>query len=206
MAWHCENCDQEVDSARPDSATSSWRCSNCGAEVRLSSTEVQPPSSMPAQGTPPSPPEAADTVFQPALMMESIMDELDSEEPIRAGTEELPASPQTLPSPYLQLEVEAYLLILGASPGQERQPLTLAKTVFGRQGADVAMDDPAVSGSHFQIEAFGKEFFLRDLESRNGTFLNGSQVRYSQILPGDQITAGKTSLIFRLSDDLIDRD
>jgi pSer/pThr/pTyr-binding forkhead associated (FHA) protein len=83
--------------------------------------------------------------------------------------------------------------------------LTLAKTVFGRHDADVALDDPAISSQHFQIEAFGREFFLRDLDSRNGTFLNGSQVRYSQVLPGDQITAGKTSLIFRLSDDRIDR-
>jgi len=205
MAWHCRNCNQEIDSARPDPDTTSWRCPHCGAEVKLASTEVRPPQPVSAQDATPDPPEPADTVFQPALMMESIMDELDSEEPGGAGTEELAANSQTLPAPYLQLDVEAYLLILGASPGKERWPLTLAKTVFGRQGADLELDDPAVSGSHFQIEAFGKEFFLRDLDSRNGTFLNGTQVRYSQILPGDQLTAGKTSLIFRLSDDRIDR-
>lgn len=205
MAWHCETCDQEFDSARPDPITSSWRCPNCGAEIRLASTEVQPPVAEPPQTTTPTPPDAADTVFQPALMMESIMEELETEEPIEAGTEELESSPQGLPAPYLQLDIEPYLLILGASPGQERWPLQLAKTVFGRQGADIVLDDPAVSGAHFQIEAFGKEFFLRDLESRNGTFLNGMRVRYSQVLPGDQITAGKTSLIFRLSDDQIDR-
>ena len=81
-----------------------------------------------------------------------------------------------------------------------------AKTSFGRRQADVVLEDPAVSSLHFQIEAFGKEFFLRDLESRNGTLLNGTKVRYSQLLPGDQITAGKTSMTFRTSDDLIDRD
>jgi len=205
MAWNCETCHQEFDSARPDPRTGSWRCPSCGAEIKLASTEVEPPRAESPENTPPIPPESADTVFQPALMMESIMEELDTAEPARAGTEEIEANPKSLPAPYLQLEIEPYLLILGASPGQERCPLALAKTVFGRQGADIALEDPAVSGAHFQIEAFGKEFFLRDLESRNGTFLNGSRVRYSQVLPGDQITAGKTSLIFRLSDDRIDR-
>jgi len=212
MAWHCETCNQEMDATRVDPGTSSWRCPNCGAEVKLASTEVQPPRSQPTREPAAIPHESADTVFQPGLMMESIMDELETEarKPAGAGatspgTEEIEADAATLPAPNLRLDVEAYLLILGASPGQEKRPLILAKTIFGRQGADIELEDPAVSGAHFQIEAFGKEFFLRDLDSRNGTFLNSARIRYSQLLPGDQVTAGKTSLIFRISDDLIDR-
>ena len=205
MAWHCRTCDLEIDSASPDAETGTWHCPRCGAEVQLASTTVTDPETATTAESAPDDLESAETVFQPGLMMDSIMDELETEQPAEPGTEDLPAGGAGSPSPYLQLDVQAFLLILGAPPGQEKQPLTLAKTVFGRQGADVALDDPAVSGSHFQIEAFGKEFFLRDLDSRNGTFLNGTQVRYSQVLPGDQITAGKTSLIFRLSDDRIDR-
>ena len=202
MTWHCERCGHEADLPQAVPEVGGWRCPDCGAAAKLESTEIQPPRDEPA-----------DTVFQPALMMESIMDELDAEpgeaetsgtsEP---GTETLETDVNSLPSPYLQLDVEAYLLILGASPGQERRPLVRAKTSFGRRQADVVLEDPAVSSLHFQIEAFGKEFFLRDLESRNGTLLNGTKVRYSQLLPGDQITAGKTSMTFRTSDDLIDRD
>lgn len=202
MAWHCEQCGHQTDLTRTDPDNGGWRCPDCGAEAQLESAEVQPP-----------PDEPADTVFQPALMMESIMDELEaaptgseSHSTSEPGTETLETDPSALPSPYLQLDVEAYLLILGASPGQERRPLVRAKTTFGRRQADIVLEDPAVSSLHFQIEAFGKEFFLRDLESRNGTLLNGTKVRYSQLLPGDQITAGKTSMTFRTSDDLIDRD
>ena len=54
------------------------------------------------------------------------------------------------------------------------------------------------------MEAFGKEFFVRDAGSRNGTYLNGTKIQYSQILPGDQVTIGKTTLIFRTSDDEIE--
>jgi hypothetical protein len=202
MVWHCEECGHEADLTRTASRNGVWSCPRCGAEAKLESAEVTPPKDEPA-----------DTVFQPALMMESIMDELEAAPVDSAsaaerepGTETLETDVGALPSPYLQLDVEAYLLILGASPGQERRPLVRAKTTFGRRQADVVLEDPAVSSLHFQIEAFGKEFFLRDLESRNGTLLNGSKVRYSQLLPGDQITAGKTSMTFRTSDDLIDRD
>lgn len=226
MAWLCETCGQEMDSARPDPSTGGWTCPNCGTEAKLDSTEVTPPESEPselaaskAQDTGgPTEHSAAlsessvETVFQPVLMMESIMDELqtsatesESRSVSEPGTETLETDPTTLPSPFLQLDLEAYFLVLGATPGQERRPLVRAKTTFGRKGADVVLQDPAVSTSHFQIEAFGREFFVRDLDSRNGTFLNGTKVRYSQLLPGDQITVGKTSLIFRTSDDLIDR-
>lgn len=205
MAWHCGHCELDIDSARPDADTGTWRCPQCGGEVALSSTEVRGPVTETDPTTDFGDLEAADTVFQPGLMVESIMDELETEEPPEPGTEDLVADDHRSPPPHLQLDVEAFLLVLGAPPGEEKRRLTLAKTTFGRQGADFPLDDPAVSSSHFQIEAFGREFFLRDLDSRNGTFLNGTQVRYSQVLPGDQITAGKTSLIFRLSDDRFDR-
>jgi hypothetical protein len=207
MAWICNSCGKQFDSPPSTSPSGAWKCPVCNEDVELASTAVSPPIS----GSPPN--ESADTVFQPVLMMDSIMDEL-TEDPVRPeeavqtsepGTETLESDPSTLPSPFLELEVEAYLLLLGASPGQERRPLVRAKTIFGRKGSDVVLEDPAVSNTHFQIEAFGKEFFVRDLESRNGTYLNGTKVRYSQLLPGDQVTVGKTTLIFRTSDDLIDR-
>ena len=205
MPWHCEDCDVELSSARPDAERGTWHCPRCGAVVQLASTRVAPPQPTATPEEEEASLQSAETVFQPALMMESIMDELETGDESGPGTEELAVAGKASPSPHLRLDVEAFLLVLGAPPGQEKRALTLAKTVFGRQDADISLDDPAISGKHFQIEAFGREFFLRDLDSRNGTFLNGSQVRYSQVLPGDQITAGKTSLIFRLSDDRIDR-
>ena len=205
MSWLCDECGKQFDSPPTASANGVGRCPESNAGVRLATTTVTPPPDPPSD-------HPVDTVFQPVLMMESIMEELTeipsmtetihSPEP---GTETLETDPANLPSPFLRLDVEAYLLILGATPGQERRPIVRAKTVFGRKTVDVVLDDPAISTEHFQIEAFGKEFFLRDMDSRNGTFLNGTKVRYSQLLPGDQITVGKTTLIFRTSDDLIDR-
>lgn len=225
MGWLCERCELDFDSPATDPDTGDWSCPTCGTPIRLASARVEPPrpqSDDPAAtaaiqnaATPPAEPSEeapADTVFQPVLMMESIMDELDSEAPrtssrsaVEPDTEALESHRRLPPPPLLQLDLEAYLLVLGADPGQERHPLVRARTTFGRKNADVVLRDPAASSCHFQIEAFGREFFVRDLDSRNGTFLNGSRVRYSQLLPGDQISAGKTTLIFRTSDDPFDR-
>ncbi len=51
----------------------------------------------------------------------------------------------------------------------------------------------------------GREFFVRDLSSKNGTFLNGHRVRYSELLPGDELRAGDTVLVFRTSEDGLSR-
>jgi adenylate cyclase len=95
--------------------------------------------------------------------------------------------------------------VVGGAPGRERLPLPSARTVFGRAEADVDLGDPAVSGRHFQVEAAGREFFIRDLGSRNGTFVNGRRIRYAELLPGDEVLAGSTYLVFRTSQDALGR-
>jgi hypothetical protein len=185
------------------------------AEAEDSAAPEKPPT-VPARSPAPvgPPPQAspADTVFQPHLMADTVIQDAaalggtppgEQEQP--PGTQLLQVDPADLQSPPLQLEVEAFFLVLGAPAGEERLSIPRAKTVFGRGEVDVKLTDPTVSGSHFQVEAFGKEFFVRDAGSRNGTFLNGSKIQYSQILPGDQVTVGKTTLIFRTSGDEIDR-
>lgn len=91
----------------------------------------------------------------------------------------------------------AWLEIPGAPPEAGRIVLRSAHTTFGRLRADVVLADREVSARHFQIDVRGKEFFVRDLDSPNGTWLNGHRVRHSELLPGDEIRAGGTVLVFR---------
>lgn len=59
--------------------------------------------------------------------------------------------------------------------------------------ADIAItDDPTMSGVHFLIEYLGEAVRVRDLESRNGLFVNGQQVIEAAVQTGDQIRAGRT--------------
>jgi pSer/pThr/pTyr-binding forkhead associated (FHA) protein len=80
-------------------------------------------------------------------------------------------------------------------------PVTfVSDAVFGRELSEVqfAIDDGYVSRRHFQIAFVGGEFFLTDLESRHGTFLNDERIRQSvRLKSGDSIRVGKTTLAFK---------
>ena len=73
--------------------------------------------------------------------------------------------------------------------------------VLGRgRRADIVVDDPSASRRHAQIELHGREWQLNDLESANGTHLNGRPIsRPTTIRPGDLIGIG--GLTFRYEPD-----
>ena len=56
---------------------------------------------------------------------------------------------------------------------------------------DLVLEDKAVSGTHFEIVARDDGYRLRDLKSRNGTFVGELQVREVYLKPGVTFRAGK---------------
>ena len=68
--------------------------------------------------------------------------------------------------------------------------------VLGRgRRADIVVDDPSASRRHAQIELHGREWQLNDLDSANGTHLNGRPIsRPTTIRPGDLIGIGGLTL------------
>jgi DNA-binding NtrC family response regulator len=63
------------------------------------------------------------------------------------------------------------------------------------------IEDEFASLRHCRIERKPQGFFLRDLRSRNGTFLNGTPVLEAQLYDGDRIQAGRTLMYFRFQRD-----
>lgn len=59
-------------------------------------------------------------------------------------------------------------------------------------------DDKQMSGHHFVIEHDDKGCRLLDLNSSNGTFLNGARVKQATLANGDQIRAGVTIFVIRI--------
>jgi diguanylate cyclase (GGDEF)-like protein len=91
-------------------------------------------------------------------------------------------------------------------------PLEREEVILGRAlEADVRVNDTLCSRQHAKIVAAGTddkgqtEYVLHDLDSRNGTFLNGRRVRRETLENGDKITIGETILRFDLLDE-IDRE
>jgi len=83
--------------------------------------------------------------------------------------------------------------------GTRRWELKGGLALIGRDyKAAISLTDPRVSHAHAQISQQGNEFYLRDLGSRNGTWVNNRQVSVPLSLKdGDQIKVGDTALTFR---------
>ncbi len=71
-------------------------------------------------------------------------------------------------------------------------------TKIGRDpGNPIHLDNPAVSRVHAEIYKQGYPWYIEDLKSTNGTFLNGKQLAWKSALNhNDQITVGKHTLVF----------
>ena len=72
------------------------------------------------------------------------------------------------------------------------------KTTLGRDGAcDVALDSPLLSRRHAEISGEGGAFSVRDLDSTNGTFVNGERVtRSRRLAANDQLRIGPYTFTF----------
>ncbi len=69
-------------------------------------------------------------------------------------------------------------------------------TLLGRDPrCQVLVSHREVSGRHARISRVGGQFFIEDLESRNGTFVNGERIDRLPLNDGDEIRVGRT--VFR---------
>jgi len=60
---------------------------------------------------------------------------------------------------------------------------------------DLVLSDPTVSGRHFRLDPDAGGYVLRDLGSRNGTWVEGIAVRIARIAAGARIRVGRTNLL-----------
>jgi FHA domain len=75
--------------------------------------------------------------------------------------------------------------------------LTKDRTTLGRRPYnDIVIDNLAVSGEHAVLQMTGGEVFLEDLNSTNGTYINGKAVKKHQLKNGDGIEIGKYKIKF----------
>lgn len=75
-------------------------------------------------------------------------------------------------------------------------PLTIGR----KDSNHIVINNLAVSALHARVEYGQDGVFLIDLESKNGTFLNGKTTTRSKLSEGDEIVIGKHKMIFSESD------
>ncbi len=87
---------------------------------------------------------------------------------------------------------------LTAQGAQQAYELTSEVTLLGRgTDCDLRLVDNGVSRHHAEIRLEGNEAILVDLNSTNGTFVNGQQVQRARLVDGSRISLGRTTMTFR---------
>lgn len=73
--------------------------------------------------------------------------------------------------------------------------------IIGRgRKCDIVIGDKYLSGKHLRIFKVSGKFYIEDLESTNGTYLNGNPLgdKAVELLDGDKISFGRTNFLFVL--------
>src|SRR5690606_13454074 len=102
----------------------------------------------------------------------------------------LPASAKGRP-------LASFFVIRGNDQGHKFD-LNSDRLEIGREaGNDIQLHDQEVSRSHAELVREGRRFFLRDLGSSNGTYVNRRRITgRHELSSGDQVQMGKTLILF----------
>ena len=94
--------------------------------------------------------------------------------------------------------MSSYVEVWGRN-GRELRPLASERLTVGTlESNDMVVAAEGVSRVHAVFELFGESWCIRDLGSRNGTFVNGGRIVGERALrAGDEILLGRLRLIFR---------
>ena len=79
--------------------------------------------------------------------------------------------------------------------------ITKDKTSLGRRPYnDIVIDNLAVSGEHAVMQLVGQDVFIEDLNSTNGTYINGKAVKKQLLQHNDTVEIGKYKIKFLVED------
>jgi|GEM_PF-6394458 len=90
-------------------------------------------------------------------------------------------------------------VLIPANTPQNTVILDQKRVIIGRSSeADIMILDPSVSSTHCLLFYKGGRFFIKDLGSKNGTFVNGEPVILSALNDGDLIKIGEREFVFKI--------
>ncbi len=93
----------------------------------------------------------------------------------------------------------------GADRGRIFQNLTPPVTIGREEGNTIQLNDERVSRYHVKIQEDHNRLVITDLESTNGTKINGEDVQLRILRFGDMIALGRTVLLFGSRDQIANR-
>ncbi len=97
-----------------------------------------------------------------------------------------------------QVETLGYLVMKSKIYGTNIYEVRDNEIIIGRSPqCDILLDDEEVSKLHTKIRVVDGVFYVDDLGSANGTFVNGKQEYHAELKDGDEIMIGEHKFIFK---------
>ena len=89
-----------------------------------------------------------------------------------------------------------FLVLEGVDKGRVFRDLPVPVTIGREEGNVLRLNDERVSRYHAKIQTEEGDVILTDLDSTNGTRVNGATVQIRRLRAGDQLSIGRTMLLF----------
>ena len=173
--------DEEKLGERPRAKT---RCAKCGGSIEIENpllaSMTLPPGTMAGTSTP-LPPE-----------------ETPTPKPSGGGT----VTGRGLEKSIVDLPKDkrfSLAVIQGPATGHIH-PVLKARTIIGRSGADINIEDPEASRQHASLEILGDHAILRDMGSTNGTYVEADRIEQQVLNNQMEFRIGSHVLMFIVTD------
>ena len=88
-----------------------------------------------------------------------------------------------------------FLVLEGVDKGRVYRQLTVPVTIGREEGNALRLNDERVSRYHAKVQTEDGDVILTDLESTNGTRVNGSAIQIRRLRAGDQVSIGRPLLL-----------
>ena len=184
---------------RPKAKT---RCAKCGSTIEIENPLLAamtlPPGTRPPQAPAPTPPAPApepapgtDTARRattPSSTEALAGQTITGKDLHKMGVLELPKDKRY-----------SLAVIQGAGTGQIHQ-INKTRTIIGRTGADLNLDDAEASRQHAAVEILGENAILRDQGSTNGTFIELDRIQQHVLNNHMEFRIGSHVLMFIVTD------
>jgi len=95
--------------------------------------------------------------------------------------------------------IRCALTVLSGPDGGRKLEMRSPRVVVGRESGDLPLSDKEVSREHCAFEIAGVTCTVRDLGSRNGTFVDGRRIGSEILSNMGEVTLGNTTLLFTIT-------
>ncbi len=98
-----------------------------------------------------------------------------------------------------------FQVLEGIDKGRVFHDLPTPLTIGREEGNILRLNDERVSRFHAKVQIDSEDFILTDLESTNGTRVNGTVVQIRRLRFGDRVAVGRSLLLFGSNENIADR-